>query len=109
LPPNGGNPTNIVAETNVVMDVLDSGDTNHITANKAVYTYGVVGTVTNEIVTFTGGDPMPKLRNSKGTTEAEPIIIDVLKKSVEFPGTLHMHIIQSAGSGTNSSPFGILK
>ena len=56
LPAEGGRPTNIVAITNVVIDTLDDkGQTNHITADKAVYTYSVLNSVTNETITFTGG------------------------------------------------------
>ncbi len=58
LPRNGGDPTNIVAETNVVIDYLDNkGLTNRISADKAVYDYHTATNdtviVTNEIVTFT--------------------------------------------------------
>lgn len=115
---NGGNPTNIVAETNVVVDVLDeSGQTNHITAAKAVYSYSVTSNsvadiVTNEIVTFTGGDPMPRLSMPKGYVLADPLIIDILKKKFEYPGHVEMQFKQPANSrsGTNaSSPFDVLK
>jgi len=117
LPPNGGNPTNILAETNVVVDVLDqSGATNHITADKAVYAYGVVTNspgilTTNETVTFTGGQPMPELTNAKSTVLADPMIMDVPRKTFSFPGKVEMRFRQPAGSGsaTNGSPFQMLR
>ncbi|HEX4350663.1 MAG TPA: LptA/OstA family protein, partial [Verrucomicrobiae bacterium] len=82
IPADHGNPTNIVAETNVVVDVLDEkGGTNHITAGRAVYTYqllnpatnvvnnvtNVVYAATNEIVTFTLGNPRPKVERPDAT------------------------------------------
>jgi lipopolysaccharide export system protein LptA len=115
LPANGGNPTNIVAETNVVADVLDQkGTTNHITADKAVYSYTVVTNsaqtvVTNEIVTFTGDNPMPELTNPQAWISADPIILDVPKRSVSFPQRVKMKFKETTGSGTNRSPFQILQ
>ena len=47
-------PTNIVAETNVVIDVLDdNGKTNHITADKAVYAYHLFNPATNVLHSIT--------------------------------------------------------
>ncbi len=117
LPANGGNPTNILAQTNVVVDVLDqSGATNHITADRAVYVYAVVTNspgilTTNETVTFTGGQPMPELTNAKGTVLADPMIMDVPRKIFSFPGKMEMRFRQTSdsSSATNGSPFQILR
>jgi hypothetical protein len=125
LPPDGEHPTNIVAETNVVVDILNKGQTNHITANKAIYAYHVVAAVTNlinamtnvvpavtnETITFTGGNP--KYKSPDSDVAAEPIIIHIAAQSVErveFPAHVEMEWhIKSSGNGTNTSPFGILK
>ena len=120
LPPDGGHPTNIVAEadlivTNVVIDYLDGkGQTNHITANKAIYAYNVVagriGAVTNETVTFTGGTPMPKVEKGQVIITGEPLIFDVAEKS--FTGSHYKTILKQApksGNDTNASPFNFLK
>ncbi len=40
------------AEGNVIADVLDNGETNHITTGKLLYTYEVKSGITNELVTF---------------------------------------------------------
>jgi hypothetical protein len=69
----------------------------------------VVYAATNEIITFTGGNPMPKLRTSSGYILADPLIIDVVKKRFETPGHVEMHFKQLTGPGTNSSPFELLK
>ena len=50
-----GHPTNIVAETNVVIDAIDEqGHKMHATGDKAVYSYDLSNGSTNETVTLTG-------------------------------------------------------
>ena len=111
LPPEGGHPTNIVALTNVVIYALDDkGQTNHITADKAVYRYHVVDSVTNSIITFTGGNPSPKAESSQFIIYGEPLTLDLITR--QFSGE-HYHMIfkQTTNSvtGTNSSPMNFLK
>jgi hypothetical protein len=111
LPPGGGHPTNIVAETGVVIDYLDEkGQTNHVTADKAIYAYSVVtnsamNVVTNENVTFTGGSPMPKVDNPQVIIMGEPLVLDVATK--QFGGEHYKMILKQAPNlgGTNGSPF----
>ena len=69
--PPAGRINHIVCETNVVIDTDQNGQTNHITADKAVYDYAVQSGVTNETITFTGN---PKIENAQTTTTGEPII-----------------------------------
>jgi lipopolysaccharide export system protein LptA len=111
LPPNGGHPTNIVAETNVVIDALDDrGQTNHITADKAVYSYSVVNAVTNETITFTGSDPMPKVENPQFIILGEPLVLNLVTK--QYGGSNYKTIFKpnpNSGNGTNASPFDFLK
>lgn len=111
LPPDGGHPTNIVAVTNVVIDTLDDkGQTNHITADKAVYSYGVVGAVTNELITFTGGKPSPKVENPQFTIYGEPLVLNMITK--QYGGSNYKMIFKqspNAAGGTNGSPFNLLK
>jgi lipopolysaccharide export system protein LptA len=118
LPPDGGHPTNIVAETNVVVDLIDSkGQTNHITCNKATYAYGVytnrfLMTVTNETITFTGGDPLPKVENPQTIMVGEPMVLDVISKRFHVYShyqTIFKHSTNGISGGTNSSPFNLLK
>lgn len=55
LPPSGGRPNHIVAETNVAIDFTDEqGQTNHVTSDKAIYDYSVENGTTNETALFTG-------------------------------------------------------
>lgn len=109
MPTGGGDPTNIVAETNVVVDLLDErGQTNVVTADKAVYTYGVVNSVTNQLLTFSGGDPMPKVVNPQFTATGEPLVYNLITK--QFSGEhYHMEFNVKSGNGTNSGPFNLLK
>jgi lipopolysaccharide export system protein LptA len=104
LPPDFGHPTNIVAETDVVIDMLDEkGQTNHITADKAVYIYSVVNAVTNEVVTFTGGNPTPKVENPQFTATGDPLVLNLVTK--QFSGLNYRTFFKqppTSGNGTNS-------
>lgn len=111
LPANGGNPTNIVAETNVVVDVVDTSGTNHVAAERAVYSYGVVTdnlahSVTNEVITFSGGNP--KATTPKADVEGDPLVYNVRQKTFDITGHNKM-ILKVSSYGTNGSPFGFPK
>jgi lipopolysaccharide export system protein LptA len=122
LPEDRGHPTNIVAQTDVVVDLLDdSGQTNHITADEAIYSYhllnpstnilagitNVVYAVTNETILFTNGNPT--LVNPKFTTWGDSLYLDVPTR--RFRGWSHtlLRIPAGALSGTNGSPLNFQK
>ena len=112
LPPNGGQPTNIVAEFNVVIDELDSkGQTNnHITADKALYTYSVAAGVTNATVTFTGGNPSPRVENAQLIIEGDPLVLNMVTR--QFSGEHYRTTFKKApdsGNSTNASPMDFFK
>lgn len=72
LPPTGGRPNRIVAETNVVIDFTDEkGQTMHATSDRAIYLYEVKNGATNETVTLTGN---AKVENAQGWLTGEPIV-----------------------------------
>ncbi len=101
LPPDFGHPTNIVAETEVVIDMLgEKGQTNHITADKAVYSYDVANAVTNEVVTFTGH---PRVENLQFTMFGDSLTLNLATKQY---GGVNYHTIfkqsPTSGNGTNS-------
>jgi lipopolysaccharide export system protein LptA len=106
-------PTNAVAETNVVIDFVDKGDTNHVTCDKAVYVYSVVNAVTNNTITFipTSPNKPAEVQNSKGTMTGEPLVWNIV--TGQFSGTnfvMHFHAPAEGGKGTNgSSPYNFLK
>jgi len=110
LPPGGGQPTNIVAETNVVVDFTDAkGQTNHVTSDLAVYDYKVVGSVTNETVTFTGHTNYPpRVEYPDYTITSEPLVWDRATGHFRFT-SYKMILHQTLSGGTNSSPLNILK
>jgi lipopolysaccharide transport protein LptA len=59
--PQSGRPDSIVAEQNVVIDAIDNeGKPVHATGDKAVYTYRVINSVTNETVELTGNPRVQK-------------------------------------------------
>lgn len=60
------------AERNVIADVLNDGETNHITTMKLLYTYEVKNGVTNELVTFPQNTV---IKNSRGTFEQSAPLI----------------------------------
>jgi lipopolysaccharide export system protein LptA len=106
LPPEGSvstRPTNAVAETNVVIDFVDKGDTNHLTCDKAIYDYNVVNGLTNETFTFTGHATNT---SSKAWITGEPLVWDNVRG--RFSGAnFESHFKQPGGSGggTNAAPF----
>ena len=111
LPPEGGHPTNIVAETDVVIDrVHEKGQTNHITADRAVYTYSIINNVTNEVATFTGGKPTPKVENDQMIIVGDPLVMNLLTK--QFSGKNYKTTFKqtpNTDGETNASPLNFLK
>ena len=80
--PESGHITHIVAETNVVIDFTDDhGQTNHVTAQKAVYDYKMQNAVTNETVTLTGN---PVVQNEQGMQSGDVIIWDRVNGRFSF-------------------------
>jgi lipopolysaccharide export system protein LptA len=111
LPPQGSTNnqvTNAVAETNVIINIFKDGDTNHITCDRAVYSYSVVNAVTNETITFIGPTNNPaKMENSKGWTTGKPLVWDNVTK--QFSGTETRSFFKmpaNLGDSTNSTPLG---
>jgi len=107
LPPEGSfdrQPTNAVAETNVVIDFVKQGDTNHITCDRAIYTYVILKGATNDTITFWGSDTRPaKVENSKGWMTGEPLVWDNVTGNFSGVDTeTHFRIPATASTGTNS-------
>ena len=95
VPAAGGRPSHIVAETNVVIDFVDTkGQTNHATCDKAVYLFSVQNGVTNETVTLTGN---PVMENAQGTQAGDVIVWDRANNKVHFENP-HMIFRQNLGS-----------
>jgi lipopolysaccharide export system protein LptA len=102
MPPAGGRPNHIVAETNVVIDFTDTkGQTNHATGDKAVYVYSEQGSVTNKTVTLTGN---PQIENAQGTQAGDVIILDLANNKVHFDNP-HMIFRQNLnGTSADTNP-----
>ncbi len=110
---SGEHPTNVVAETNVVVDAQDKkGKPQHITADMATYSYHVVNMVTNEFIVFTnnpGSTNSPKFENDQIWQTGDSITYDCLTKGIQIENPV-THIKQTHGAGgTNSSPLDFLK
>ncbi|HEU6446982.1 MAG TPA: LptA/OstA family protein [Verrucomicrobiae bacterium] len=88
--PQSGHIQQIVAETNVVIDFIADGDqTNHVTAEKAVYNFKIENGVTNETVTLTGN---PVVRNAQGEQSGDVITWDRANGRFSF---VHPHMVFS--------------
>lgn len=105
LPEAGERMTNIVAETNVVIDFSDEkGRPVHATGDKAIYCFRVQDGVTNETVTLSGN---PQVENALGTQTGDEIVWDRANNRITIPRNARMVFHQnlnSAMSGTNPPP-----
>jgi lipopolysaccharide export system protein LptA len=76
VPEAGQRVEQIIAETNVVVVVVDDrGQTNRAYADRAVYTYEVTEAGTNEVVELTGAS-QPRVEREEGTLYGDVIIWD---------------------------------
>jgi lipopolysaccharide export system protein LptA len=103
LPQGGEHATNVVAETNVVVDFTDEkGQQTHATGDKAVYSYHVENGITNETVTLTGNPP--KLQQGNNVMTGTAIIWDrgTGHVTIEHPNGVFWQSTNSP-SGTNSA------
>ena len=101
LPQKSEHLSHLLAETNVVIDMIDDGQTRHLTAHKATYEYSVVNAVTNETVVFTGlPDQKPLVTMPDGSVmSSEPIIWDRVANRIKFS---EFHGIMQSLTDTNS-------
>ncbi|MGA3285689.1 MAG: LptA/OstA family protein [Verrucomicrobiota bacterium] len=102
LPDSGERMTNIVAETNVVIDFTDDkGQTMHATGEEAVYAYDVQNGVTNETVTLTG---QPELDNAQGKSTGDLIVWNRTSNHlyISNPKMVFRQNLNGAATGTNS-------
>lgn len=83
IPESSGQPTNIVAETNVVFDATwVKGEKMHGTSDKAVYAFSIQNGVTNATVTLTGDAEV----DYKGiTNNGDSIILDLIHQTMNIP------------------------
>ena len=87
---NGEQPTNVIAETNVVIDYTDpKGQKGRALGNKAVYLFQVKNGATNETLTLTGHlpDNPPEILegpNYTNCTTASNIVYDLVTRKVRL-------------------------
>jgi lipopolysaccharide export system protein LptA len=98
LPPAGGRVSRIEADRAVEFDLLDAkGEKIHGTGDRAVYTYGVTGAITNEIIELTGN---PVLATTNGTFQGDILLLNCLSHKVISPGRYGIHGV-APSLGTN--------
>jgi lipopolysaccharide export system protein LptA len=106
LPQDGGHVTNIVAETNVVIDFADEkGQPYHATGDKLVYFYQVQGGVTNETLTLTASPA--QIEDALGTQTGDEIVWDRARNRLSIPRNPKLvshQNLNGALPGTNSPP-----
>jgi len=85
LPEGGGQVESIVADQRVAFELVDEkGQKMYGRGAKAVYTYSVNGTNTNNVVRLTGAPAV--LETAQGTNRNNVIILDRAKQQVITPG-----------------------
>lgn len=83
-----GRPTNIVAETNVVIDATDvKGKPIHATGDRAVYVYDVLDGATNETLTLTNNAGNATAEYKGITMKGDPIIVDLIRQTITTPNS----------------------
>ncbi len=99
--------SHLTAETNVVISFADEKNSTqkyHVTAALAVYSYSVVGSVTNETITFTGLPEQPPLVDTdQATITSEPLVWDRVAGRFIFTD-YHIKLKQSLTDTNGSSP-----
>jgi lipopolysaccharide transport protein LptA len=98
LPEAGGKLDHIVAETNVVIDFSDDhGERSHAISDKAIYTYRVTRTETNEVIELTGS---PIVERPGSTLTADTIIFDRANGRLKARGNVKIRTkVQTNSSG----------
>jgi lipopolysaccharide transport protein LptA len=98
IPPAGNRPDSIIAETNVAIDFIDEkGQKVHGTGGKAIYTYNVIGTYTNDVLELMDN---PLLETAQGTWHGDVITLDRVNNSIKASNS--RMVIRQAGGATNS-------
>jgi lipopolysaccharide transport protein LptA len=96
LPQNGEQVTNIIAETNVVINFINKdGQPTQGTGTNAVYSFHVQSGVTNETITLTGNPP--RIQQGQNYMTSSNIVYDLVTGLVHFNGP-----VQGYWAGTNS-------
>jgi lipopolysaccharide export system protein LptA len=102
----GQGATNIVAETNVVVDYIDpKGQKGRALGDKAVYLYQVLDSITNETVTLTGNPPeIEQGINYTNHMTGSEIVYDLMTKRMAVSdSTIVYWPTTNSPSGSNSN------
>jgi lipopolysaccharide transport protein LptA len=92
--PQSGKIDRIVAQQNVTIDALDNeGKPVHATAEKAVYLFHVIDSVTNETIELSG-NPRPHVEKEDGVLTGDTITWDRANNNFGASGNQHMIIRQ---------------
>jgi len=104
-PPGGGRINQIIAEQAVVFDRTDDkGQKVHGTGDQAVYTYGVTGAVTNEIMVLTGNPAL--LTTTNFTGQNSTFTLDLANHRLGAPGK-SKYVVRNLATAGHSNTFGL--
>jgi lipopolysaccharide export system protein LptA len=105
-PPGGGRMNRVVAEQDVVFDLLDAkGQKVHGTGDEAVYTYGITGTTTNEAMVLTGRPA--QLESTNFTGQNKVFILDLANQRLGAPGKskyVVRDLVKTSGANQAGTP-----
>jgi lipopolysaccharide export system protein LptA len=95
LPAAGGQVQSIVAEDAVNFDLTDEkGQKIHGAGEKAVYSYGITATATNDVVELTGN---PMLQTTNGVLSNSIIVLDRAHNKLFAPGKYRLVGLANTG------------
>lgn len=100
IPESSGRVDSIIAETNVVITLIDKGATNRATSAKAVYTYSVNDGKTNEVLELLGS---PAIESPQGTLTGDAITWDRINDTIKATNQ-RMTVRQDGSDSTNAIP-----
>jgi lipopolysaccharide transport protein LptA len=103
--PGAARVNRVVAEKAVVFDLTDDkGEKVHGAGDKAVYTFGVSGTVTNELMELSGSPAMLTTTNFAGQNEV--FMLDLANHRLGAPGK-SKYVVRNLTTEARSSALGL--
>lgn len=100
IPESGGRVDRIVAESNVVIMLVDKGATNRATSERAIYTYSTQDGRTNEVLELAGS---PAIETPQGRLTGDSIVWDRVNDTIKATNQ-RMTVRSEESDSTNAIP-----
>ncbi len=101
FPPGGGRADRMVAEPQVDFYVINQGKTVHGIGQKAVYTYSVSSSATNELMQLLGNPATLEVTNTGAILQNQVLIWDLINDKMFVPPGYHIYVPQQPAAVTN--------